>query len=52
MRLRYWRARLRIAGWVHRRGSTGDEWRCRLAERLHGSYEHGSTSRQAEKETA
>ena len=41
--LRYWRARLRLARLVHRDGSTGDEWRCRLAERLHGSYAHGSS---------
>ena len=41
MTLRYWRFRLRLAGFVHRQGSTGHEWRCRLAEALHGSYRHG-----------
>lgn len=45
MTLRYWRLRLRLAGIVHRRGSTGREWRCRLAEWLHGSYVHGMTER-------
>lgn len=44
MRLRYWRLRLCLAGIIHRRGSTGNEWRCRVAEWLHGSYEHGSTA--------
>jgi len=43
MMLRYWRLRLRLAGIVHRDGSTGHEWRCRLAEWLHGSYQHGYT---------
>lgn len=45
LRLRYWRFRLRLAGIVHRRGSTGHEWRCRLAEWLHPSCQHGYTQR-------
>lgn len=43
MRLRYWRLRLWLAGVVHRRGSTGNEWRCHVAEWLHPSYQHGQT---------
>jgi hypothetical protein len=45
MTLRYWRLRLRLAGLVHRRGSVGHEWRCTVAEWLHGSYRHGMTDR-------
>ncbi len=44
MKLRYWRARLRLAGIVHRSGSTGGEWRCRVAEWLHPSYQHGMSA--------
>lgn len=45
MNLRYWRFRLRLAGIVHRQGSMGHEWRCRLAEWLHRGYQHGNTER-------